>query len=196
MKNGGKLTLISPSNQAFGEKGVTGYIPPYSPVVYEIEIIDVFSADEMKAKKEKAQVEALAAVSKQKNEEYSKIDAYLSANRITTVPTASGLIYIEEQAGNGELATAGQKVKVHYTGYLLNGKKFDSSVDRGQPFEFTVGQGQVIAGWDEAFTMISVGGKAKIILPSNIAYGERGAGGDIPPYSPLVFEVELLEIIK
>jgi len=196
MKKGSKLTLISPSSQAFGEKGVTGYIPPYSPIVYEIEIVKIMSADQMKAKQEAERKKAEAEANKLKNEEQAKIDTYLKANGITAQPTASGLIYVEELAGEGELPTAGQKVRVHYSGYLLNGKKFDSSVDRGQPFEFVIGQGQVIPGWDEAFTKIKVGGKAKIILPSRIAYGERGAGSDIPPYAPLMFEVELLEIVK
>ncbi len=196
MKKGSKLTLIAPSSQAFGERGIQGYIPPYSPIVYDVEILKIISADEMKAKQEKQKKEAELTAAKQKDEEQSKIDAYIKANGITATPTASGLIYIEEVAGNGNKPVAGDKVKVHYTGYLLNGKKFDSSVDRGQPFEFVVGQGQVIPGWDEAFTMISEGGKAKIILPSAIAYGARGAGADITPYSPLVFEVELLEIEK
>ena len=77
----------------------------------------------------------------------------------------------------------------------MDGTKFDSSVDRNQPFEFVVGQGQVIRGWDEALSMMHVGEKVKIILPSRIAYGERGAGGSIPPFAPLMFEVELLEIV-
>jgi len=154
------------------------------------------SADQMKAKQEAERKKAEAEANKLKDEEQAKIDTYVKANGITAQPTATGLIYVEELAGEGELPTAGQKVRVHYSGYLLNGKKFDSSVDRGQPFEFVIGQGQVIPGWDEAFTKIKVGGKAKIILPSRIAYGERGAGGDIPPYSPLMFEVELLEIVK
>jgi len=196
MKKGSKLTLIAPSSQAFGERGIQGYIPPYSPIVYDVEILRIYSADEMKAKQAKEQKEAELAAAKQKNEEQSKIDAYVKANGITATPTASGLIYIEEVAGNGNKPVAGDKVKVHYTGYLLNGKKFDSSVDRGQPFEFVVGQGQVIKGWDEALTMMSEGGKAKVILPSAIAYGNRGAGNDIAPYSPLVFEIELLEIEK
>ena len=87
-------------------------------------------------------------------------------------------------------------MKVHYTGYLLDGKKFDSSLDRGEPFEFTLGQGQVIQGWDEAVAMMRVGGKAKLIIPSKIGYGARGAGADIPPYASLIFEVELLEIVE
>ena len=83
---------------------------------------------------------------------------------------------------------------MHYTGYLLNGKIFDSSRDRNQPFEFTVGQGAVIKGWDEALQLMDVGDKLKVIIPYQLGYGENGAGSNIPPYSPLIFEIELLNI--
>jgi len=196
MKSGGKATVIVPAKLAFGDKGVQGYIPPFSPVVFEIYIKKIISADEMKAKREKEAAEAAAEAQKMAAEEQAKIDAYLKANNITATPTQSGLIFVDVEPGTGEAALPGEKVKVHYTGYLLNGKKFDSSVDRGQPFEFTLGQGQVIPGWDEGIAMMRVGGKAKLIIPSRIAYGARGAGADIPPNSPLVFEVELLEVSK
>ncbi|MCK4360210.1 MAG: FKBP-type peptidyl-prolyl cis-trans isomerase, partial [Bacteroidales bacterium] len=94
----------------------------------------------------------------------------------------------------GEKAESGKKVKVHYSLYLTDGTKLQSSLDSGQPFEFTLGKGQVIRGWDEGITMMNEGGKAKLIIPSIIGYGERGKGSDIPPFTPLVFEVELLEV--
>ena len=196
MKAGGKLTLIAPSSQAFGERGIQGYIPPYSPIVYEIEVLKIISADEMKAKQEKDRKEAKAAAAKLQGAEQDSIDKYVNANNITATPTASGLILTVVQEGTGAQPQIGDRVKVHYSGYLLNGKKFDSSVDRDQPFEFVVGQHQVIPGWDEALQMMKVGEKVKIVLPSRIAYAERGAGADIPPYAPLMFEVELLEIVK
>lgn len=196
MREGGKLTLLAPSSQAFGERGIQGYIPPYSPIVYEIEVLKVISADQMKAKQKKEREKAEAAAAKLQKEEQAKIDSYVKANNITATPTASGLIMTVVQKGTGERPQVGDRVKVHYSGYLLNGKKFDSSLDRGQPFEFVVGQRQVIPGWDEALLMMQPGEKVKIILPSRIAYGERGAGADIPPYAPLMFEVELLEIVK
>ncbi|MEI6899645.1 MAG: FKBP-type peptidyl-prolyl cis-trans isomerase, partial [Bacteroidota bacterium] len=95
--------------------------------------------------------------------------------------------------GTGEQAVAGKKVKVHYTGTLLSGKKFDSSRDRNEPFEFVLGKGQVIPGWDEGIGMMKVGGKATLVIPSTIAYGERDNQG-IPAYSTLVFDVELLGV--
>ncbi|HLZ34444.1 MAG TPA: FKBP-type peptidyl-prolyl cis-trans isomerase [Nitrospira sp.] len=110
----------------------------------------------------------------------------------TEVTTSSGLQYIDLTVGAGPTAQAGQTVSVHYTGWLENGNKFDSSVDRGQPFSFPLGAGRVIKGWDEGVQGMNVGGKRKLIIPSNLGYGARGAGGVIPPNATLIFEVELL----
>ena len=99
--------------------------------------------------------------------------------------------------GTGEEAKKGDTIKVHYTGTLLsNGKKFDSSLDRGRPFEFTLGAGEVIEGWDKGFAGMKVGGKRKLTIPSHMGYGEWGAGDAIPPHADLVFEVELLGVHK
>jgi FKBP-type peptidyl-prolyl cis-trans isomerase len=106
----------------------------------------------------------------------------------------SGLSYMDIKEGAGEEARSGQQVTVHYTGYLVNGKKFDSSLDRNQPFTFTLGTGQVIKGWDEGVAGMKVGGKRKLIIPSDLGYGSRGAGGVIPPNAELVFDVELLGV--
>src|SRR3954470_12825057 len=110
----------------------------------------------------------------------------------TTTP--SGLKYTDEVVGTGDSPKQGKPVRVHYTGRLTNGKKFDSSVDRGQPFSFTIGVGQVIKGWDEGVMTMKVGGKRKMMIPSKLAYGERGAGGVIPPNADLNFDVELLDV--
>lgn len=98
------------------------------------------------------------------------------------------------KVGNGKVAKAGDKVTVHYRGTLTNGKQFDASYDRGEPFSFTLGQGQVIKGWDEGVAGMKEGGKRKLVIPSSLGYGERGAGADIPPNATLVFEVELLKV--
>ena len=98
------------------------------------------------------------------------------------------------QTGQGDEAARGSTVDVHYTGWLTNGTKFDSSLDRGQPFSFTLGAGQVISGWDQGVAGMRVGGKRKLTIPSHLAYGERGAAGVIPPGATLVFEVELLGV--
>jgi FKBP-type peptidyl-prolyl cis-trans isomerase FkpA len=111
-----------------------------------------------------------------------------------TTTTASGLKYEDIKTGTGDVATAGKTVSVHYTGWLTNGTKFDSSKDRGQPFEFPLGGGRVIKGWDEGVQGMKVGGVRKLTIPANLGYGDRGAGGAIPPGATLVFEVELLGI--
>ncbi len=108
------------------------------------------------------------------------------------VTTPSGLKYEDIEAGNGAVAHGGQKAKVHYTGWLKSGQKFDSSLDRNEPFEFTLGAGQVIKGWDEGVAGMKIGGKRRLTIPSALAYGARGAGGVIPPNAELIFEVELL----
>lgn len=111
-----------------------------------------------------------------------------------TITTDSGLQYQELAVGSGPAAKAGDIVAVHYTGWLTDGTKFDSSLDRGAPFEFTLGQGRVIKGWDEGVAGMQPGGKRKLIIPAELAYGDRGVGGVIPPGAILVFDVELVEI--
>ena len=110
------------------------------------------------------------------------------------VTTASGLSYDDIKKGTGASPNPGQTAVVHYTGWLTDGKKFDSSRDRGQPFRFRVGQGQVIKGWDEGVATMQVGGVRKLTIPPQLGYGAAGAGGVIPPNATLVFEVELLGV--
>lgn len=111
---------------------------------------------------------------------------------MTSITTATGLIIEDLDVGSGAEATAGQQVTVHYTGWLTNGTKFDSSKDRDDPFSFPLGMRHVIAGWDEGVQGMKIGGRRKLTIPPQLGYGARGAGGVIPPNATLVFEVELL----
>ncbi|MCX6279724.1 MAG: FKBP-type peptidyl-prolyl cis-trans isomerase [Bacteroidetes bacterium] len=193
MLKGGKATLVVPSKIAFGETGRGAMVPPYSTVIYDVEVVDVTSkADHQKKVAEDKKKEEMKKTTN-KTQEGALMNKYLKDKNITAKPTASGLVYVEKVKGTGAKAVAGKKVKVHYTGTLLDGTKFDSSRDRNEPFEFNLGQGQVIKGWDEGIGMMNVGGKAILVIPSSIAYGDRD-NGKIPPFSTLVFDVELLDV--
>ena len=113
---------------------------------------------------------------------------------MSTTTTESGLLIEEIRVGSGDTAVSGQFVSVHYTGWLTDGRKFDSSKDRNQPFDFPLGAGHVIRGWDEGVVGMREGGRRKLTIPPEMGYGARGAGGVIPPNATLVFEVELLKV--
>jgi len=190
MSAGDSATFIVSADSVF-EKTFHEQLPPYikkgSTLRFEVKLRDFKSKEAYEAEKKEKEEKAMT-------EEQSKIDDYIKANNIAVQPTASGLYFIETTPGKGKPAEAGKMVTVNYTGKFMDGKVFDTSVGKDKPFEFTLGQGQVIPGWDEAVGMMKEGGKATIVVPSKIAYGARGAGGVIPPYSPLVFDVELVSV--
>lgn len=127
------------------------------------------------------------------DKELELLQVYLDENNIDAEPTQSGLYYIETLEGTGSFPNFGNTITVHYEGKFLDGEIFDSSISRGEPFSFTLGVGQVISGWDEGVSYMKNGGKARLIIPSNLAYGSEDHGS-IPGYSTLIFDVELLSI--
>ena len=131
---------------------------------------------------------------KMKKQEQLILEQYIEDNKIEEVPLKSGMYYIENNTGKGKKAVSGNILTVHYTGKFINGKIFDSSYNRNIPFSFRLGERQVIKGWEDGFSNMKRGGKAVFIIPSELAYGKEGYSTIIPPYTSLIFEVELLEI--
>lgn len=159
------------------------------PLYFDVKLYGQMPAEQfqqMRAEYEKMMKEKQAA-------EADSIRAYIAKNKIKVQPTPEGIYIVTTKKGTGAQPQPLQDVTVHYTGKFLNGEKFDSSVDRGEPFTFTLGARQVIPGWEVAVSKMHVGEKATVLIPSDFAYGERGNYG-IPPFSPLVFDIELLSV--
>jgi peptidylprolyl isomerase len=167
MNVGGKATLVIPPELAYGERGAGGVIPPDATLTFEVELIEIVPGAP---------------------------EAPTEVDEGDYVTTETGLKYYDLEVGDGPSPEEGQIASVHYTGWLEDGTKFDSSLDRGRPFSFPVGQGQVIAGWDEGVASMKVGGRRQLVIPAELGYGSRGAGDAIPPDATLIFEVELLAV--
>lgn len=159
-------------------------IDPVEYLHFYIKMSNVMSFDEFEQERHAARI------SNERMED-KMLDDYLKRANITVEPTASGLYYIEKEKGDGPAPVPGKKVLVHYMGYFIDGKIFDSSYDRKQPFEFTLGVGDVIIGWDEGISKMHEGGKAQLVIPSSLAYGAEQVG-PIPPNATLIFDVELV----
>lgn len=182
---------------------VPNFIDSGSVLYFSVGLKKVQTMEEMQAatKAEQARLQS---------EEIALLDEYIKANNITVEPTSSGMYFIQKQAGTGVKPQAGDKVKVNYEGRLLDGTYFDTSIEEVakaqglyderrpyEPFEFTLGQGQVIPGWDEGISKMKKGGKATFIIPSQLAYGANPRpGGVIKPFNTLIFEVELIDVTK
>ncbi|MEO1513574.1 MAG: FKBP-type peptidyl-prolyl cis-trans isomerase [Bacteroidota bacterium] len=179
MGRGGKGTFLIPSELAYGKRGAGKDIPPNSVLRFDIELLDFYSESEAKDRRKEEQKQAITKYVTEKAWSDVKV-------------TDSGIHYIIENPGSGEARpSASSKVKAHYSGSLLDGTVFDSSYKRKKPLEFQLSG--VIRGWQEAIPLLARGGKGTFVIPSELAYGERGAGGVIPPNSILVFEIELID---
>ncbi len=165
------------------------FIKKGSKLKFNIKLKNIFSYEKYKQEREKV-------VIKDEKEEEMILKSFLQHENIKTKPTNSGLYYIEEKKGTGKKPQAGDRVIVNYTGTLVSGKVFDSTLMRNEPFEFTYGVGEVIQGWDEGLSYMREGGKARLIIPSYLAYGKKGYPGLIAPNSTLIFEIELIKVIR
>lgn len=191
LSKGSKAHLILPSKLAFGEGNNS--IEPYTPLVYVVQVVDIQSKAQYEKEAALKAKAATALAEMAKTQEPIILKKYLADNKISVKPSATGLYYIELKKGSGVMAAKGKKVKVNYEGKLINGTVFDSSKKQGKPIEFVLGQNQVIPGWDEGISKMSVGGKARLVIPSSLGYGAQ-ANPAIPAYSPLIFEVELVDV--
>jgi FKBP-type peptidyl-prolyl cis-trans isomerase len=155
---------------------------------------DILPEEKFYAIVDRISITITSAADQQKKEWDTLLEKQRKKGSGKIVKTASGLSYVDLYIGTGKKATDGKVVKVHYTGWLTNGEKFDSSLDRGQPFSFALGMKRVIPGWDEGIKTMRVGGKRKLTIPPKLAYGEAGRPPKIPPNATLIFEVELLDV--
>jgi len=175
-------------------------MPPYvkaeSMFRFELKVIAHKTGEEYMAEMNQRMEIQRKKLEELKEQELIDRKKWLEENKITVKPTPTGLYFISQKAGSGAKIEHGDLVKAHYTGYLLDGQVFDSSEGAAQPFSFVAGRGEVIPGWDEAVLMMRVGGKARIILPSELAYGESDPRIPIPPYSTLVFDLEVVDVEK
>jgi FKBP-type peptidyl-prolyl cis-trans isomerase FkpA len=170
------------------------FIEPGSSLHFEVKLLNIFDEQGFMEEQQRLAEEEMLKNEERADAEEGLLDQYLLDENVKELPRASGLYYIEIEEGTGQQVAPGNTVAVHYEGRLLDGTVFDSSYDREQPLEFVVGRGQVIPGWDEGIGLMKVGGKARLVIPSHIGYGERGAGQVIPPFSTLIFDVELVDI--
>ncbi len=172
------------------------FLEPHDDLIFDIQLDDAMDEEAFAEEQQRMMEEQMEADMERAEQEEGLMLEYLAEEDITVEPTQTGLYYIEKEEGDGPRAQAGDMVSVHYEGRLLDGTVFDSSYERGEPIEFPLGQGQVIPGWDEGISMMKVGGSARLVIPSHLAYGDRGAGQAIPPFSALVFDVELVDIVN
>jgi FKBP-type peptidyl-prolyl cis-trans isomerase len=191
---GGKAEFIIPSSLAFGSEGLQDAILPYTPFGLKLEVIDIMTSDEYEAEQKTIKEKEDADNAKRLKEEPKRIAKYIKDNNITEKPQPSGLYYIEKQAGDGDSVQDGDLVAVHYSIYNLDNQLIESSYDYGQPLSFVYGGDQMIAGIEEAVGYMRVGGKARIIVPSRLGFGDVTIDESLPANTPLVIDLEFVDL--
>jgi FKBP-type peptidyl-prolyl cis-trans isomerase FkpA len=203
LHKGDSVEFIVPAKDFFFQTArmpVPAGIGEDSDLTFRVGVADVVGEEEFREiqmeQYRKQQEAGLKQQEEQLGTDVAAIEAYLKENNITAQKAESGLYYTVKEEGNGQEIDAGDEVTVHYRGTLLDGTPFDASYDRGEPFTFTVGQGMVIRGWDEALQLLRGGSKATLYIPSPLGYGTRSAGEVIKPNSNLMFDVEVVSVNK
>jgi len=200
LKRGDSVKFDISTEDFYANSPSAGSIPDSikdKPLTFYCGVTEIMNKEEFQ-EYQKEQYEKMQNEMNKQNEDQLSIDLeildnYLKSNNIDAISAESGLRYVITEKGDGNKPSVGSKVKVHYTGTLLDGQKFDSSLDRGEPFSFDLGVGMVISGWDEGIGYLSKGAKATLYIPSPLGYGPNGAGGVIPGNAILIFEVELID---
>ena len=200
LKKGDSVKFDISTQDFYANSPSAGSIPDSikdKPLTFYCGVTEIMNKEEFQ-EYQKEQYEKMQNEMNKQNENQLSIDLeildnYLKSNNIDAISAESGLRYVITEKGDGNKPSVGSKVKVHYTGTLLDGQKFDSSLDRGEPFSFDLGVGMVISGWDEGIGYLSKGAKATLYIPSPLGYGPNGAGGVIPGNAILIFEVELID---
>jgi len=196
---GDSASFITSADSFFLKLAQFPKLPPFikagTDITFYVKLINILKKDEFEKQQQERLKQYTDKIEKLKKDEPETIKKYIDSNKIKVKPTASGLYYVETKKGKGPKAENGDTVLVNYTGKFFDGTIFDSSVGKS-PIKFPLGAGYVIKGWEEGIGMMKKGTKALLILPSSLAYANKGAGQAILPYTPLIFEVELVDIIK
>lgn len=190
-----KISADSIYFKTFNAKELPPYVTKGTMLTFDVKLEKIKSKEEAMKEQQEAQQKQQEEAMKRKEMEPVEIQKFLADNKITVKPTASGLYYIETLKGKGPKVNIGDTIVVKYVGMFLDKREFDNSDKSPVPVKFAIGVGQVIPGWDEGLVMMNKGGKAQLIIPSSIGYGEMGAPGAIPPFSPLLFDVEVVDVI-
>lgn len=198
MAIGDSVTFIIDAEDFFLITASMFELPPFvnsgDMLYFDVKLNAALDEEGFMAEQQRIMEQQMQANEQRALDEDGLLEQYLLDEGISVAPRESGLYFVEKEKGSGQPVTPGSKVFVHYEGRLLDGTVFDSSYERDEPLDFEVGTGQVIPGWDEGLSLMNVGGKALLVIPSHLGYGDRGAGELIPPYSTLVFEVEVVDV--
>lgn len=194
VSKGGKAEFIIPSSLAFGSEGLQDAILPYTTFGLKLEVVDIMTSDEYEAEQKAIKEKEDTANAQRLKEEPKRIAKYIKDNNITEKPQLSGLYYIETQVGEGDSVQNGDFVAVHYSIYNLDNQLVECSYDYGQPLPFIYGDGQMIPGIEEAISYMRVGGKARIVVPSRLGFGDITIDESLPANTPLVIDLELVDL--